>query len=184
MSCGPPRQNNFKLFRYNTDRFIYRSVVLPLQLALLLTIMSIVGCASLPKTVQLSQPSKLPEVTVYALSLVGAPYRYGKASRREGFDCSGFVRHVYEREGMRLPRTAVEMAESLPYSGLDELRSGDLIFFDTLGGPYSHVGLYVQGDEFVHASSSKTGKVMVSRLSNPYWRKHLTGARRPVHPLY
>lgn len=124
----------------------------------------------------------LPPVTSYALSLVGTPYRYGSASKDEGFDCSGFVRHVYQRHGIQLPRTAWEMAGALPRA--DDLRSGDLVFFNTGSGAFSHVGLFVSGDQFVHASSNRTGKVLVSSLNNPYWRKHFTGIRRPLSRLH
>ncbi|MGR8952386.1 MAG: C40 family peptidase, partial [Gammaproteobacteria bacterium] len=106
----------------------------------------------------------------------------GSASKSKGFDCSSFVQHVYQRHGVNLPRTAREMAWALPNAG--DLRSGDLVFFDTDGGAFSHVGLFVSDDKFVHASSSRTGKVLVSSLNNPYWRRHFTGARRPQagHP--
>lgn len=138
------------------------------------------GCSTSPKVTPRSTfSSALPPVTHYALSLVGAPYRYGKASRIEGFDCSGFVQHVYGQYGIWLPRTAREMAMALPRTESYELRSGDLVFFDTEGNSYSHVGLFVNGDKFVHASSNRTGKVIVSSLNNPYWRQHYSGARRP-----
>ncbi len=156
-----------------------------LKLALAVVVAWLAGCSSAPKIpFGQSQPlqTSLPPVTHYALSLVGAPYRYGSTSRNEGFDCSGFVRHVYQRQGILLPRTAWEMADALP--GADELRSGDLVFFNTGGGTFSHVGLFVNGDRFVHASSSRTGKVLVSRLNNPYWRKHFTGARRPLAGIH
>ncbi|MGZ8095915.1 MAG: C40 family peptidase [Methylosarcina sp.] len=157
--------------RNKQDFYLRR--ILPLLIVL------ITGCSSAPKIVPIPTfPSSLPPVARYAVSLVGAPYRYGKASRLEGFDCSGFVQHVYGRYGVRLPRTAREMAMALPPAEPYELRSGDLVFFDTEGNRYSHVGLFVKGDEFVHASSSRTGKVMVSSLNNPYWRKHYSGARR------
>lgn len=122
---------------------------------------------------------QLPQVIQYALSLQGTPYQYGKASPQEGFDCSGFVQHVYERYGVYLPRTAQEMARILPQIDKHDLRSGDLVFFDTDGSTFSHVGLVVKNDEFVHASSSRTGKVLVSSLNNRYWREHFSGARRP-----
>lgn len=155
--------------------------ILLLQIPMSASLLS--GCANTPSKIRAEPRSGLPAVSQYALSLVGTPYRYGQSSRSEGFDCSGFVHHVYARQGIQLPRTAVGMAASLPMAGLNELRSGDLLFFNTNGNAYSHVGLYVQGDEFVHASSQKTGKVLVSRLSNPYWRRHLTGARRPFQQL-
>jgi cell wall-associated NlpC family hydrolase len=143
------------------------------------------ACSSAPKTVPAPAPAvqmPLPPVTRYALSLVGVPYRYGAASRDEGFDCSGFVRHVYQQHGILLPRTAREMAGALPRA--DDLRSGDLVFFNTDGGAFSHVGLFVSGDRFVHAASRRTGKVLVSSLNNPYWRKHFTGIRRPLGGIH
>jgi hypothetical protein len=157
--------------RNNQD--LYLGWFLPIFIVL------IAGCSSAPKMAPTSTfPSGLAPVTRYALSLVGAPYRYGKASPAEGFDCSGFVQHVYGRYGVGLPRTAREMAMMLPPAEPYRLRSGDLVFFDTEGNGYSHVGLFVQGDEFVHASSNRSGKVMVSSLNNPYWRRHYSGARR------
>lgn len=142
------------------------------------------ACSSAPKTVPAPTAvrTELPPVTHYALSLVGAPYRYGSASREKGFDCSGFVYHVYQRHGVLLPRTAREMAGALPRP--DDLRSGDLVFFNTGSGAFSHVGLFVSGDRFVHAPSNRTGKVLVSSLNNPYWRNHFTGVRRPRAGLH
>ena len=144
-----------------------------------LIIVLFTGCSSVPKiTQQVAKPALSPAIN-YALSLQGAPYRYGKASPREGFDCSGFVQHVYKRHGVYLPRTVREMASSLPKIGKNDLRSGDLVFFNTNGGRYSHVGLLVKDDDFIHAPSRRIGKVLVSSLHNSYWRKHFTGVRRP-----
>ena len=124
--------------------------------------------------------SQLPPVVDYALSLQGAPYRYGKDSPQEGFDCSGFIKHVYERQGISLPRTTREMARSLPSISIHDLSSGDLVFFNTNGRPFSHVGLYISDNNFIHAPSQRTGRVLVSSLNNQYWRQHLIGARRPI----
>lgn len=143
------------------------------------------ACSNAPKLAPIPAPSArldLPPVTRYALSLVGTPYRYGSASRYEGFDCSGFVWHVYREHGISLPRTARQMAGALPPA--EELHSGDLVFFNTGSGAYSHVGLFVNGDRFVHAPSSRTGRVLVSSLQNPYWRKHFTGARRALGRIH
>jgi cell wall-associated NlpC family hydrolase len=115
----------------------------------------------------------------YALSLEGAPYRYGKSSPTEGFDCSGFVQHVYGRYGVRLPRTAENMALSMPEISASTIRQGDLVFFNTNGRRYSHVGIVVDKQHFIHASSSRTGRVIVSNLQGPYWQDHFTGVRRP-----
>lgn len=145
-------------------------------------IVLITGCSTAPKMAPTPAAYQaLPPVSKYALSLLGSPYRYGKASRAEGFDCSGFVKHVYERHGIWLPRTAQEMARALPQTGRHDLRSGDLVFFDSNGGAYSHVGLFISEDKFVHASSSRTGEVKLSSLNNPYWRKHFTGVRRVLN---
>ncbi|CAL1241341.1 C40 family peptidase [Candidatus Methylocalor cossyra] len=147
-----------------------------LILASLLALFS--GCASRPKPPP-ARPSYLSPLVSYALSLRGTPYVWGGASPEEGFDCSGFVQHVYRRHGIRLPRTAREMAEVLPPLDSRSRRPGDLVFFNTTGEPYSHVGIYIGNDDFVHASSAK-GQVIVSRLDKPYWWEHFLGVRRPA----
>jgi len=155
------------------NAFFITKQILPLIIVLF------TGCSTVPKTTQqVSKPALSPAIN-YALSLQGTPYRYGKASPREGFDCSGFVQHVYRRHGVYLPRTAREMASSLPKIEKNDLRSGDLVFFNTNGGRYSHVGLLVKDDDFIHAPGRRIGKVLVSSLHNSYWRKHFTGVRRP-----
>ncbi|PPD32148.1 MAG: hydrolase [Methylomonas sp.] len=147
----------------------------------LLAIMMVSGCASDSKnTAFLPVPQAQSQAVSYALSLQGTPYRYGKDSPEEGFDCSGFVKHVYQRQGVDLPRSAQEMAEVLPNCPVDELRAGDLIFFDTNGDEFSHVGLYLGDRKFIHAPSRRTGKVLISDFGNDYWQKHFTGARRPI----
>ncbi|TAN64746.1 MAG: NlpC/P60 family protein [Methylobacter sp.] len=134
------------------------------------------GCASLPEPQ--SSVDYSPMLS-YALSLQGTPYHYGKSSPEEGFDCSGFVKHVYEHQGISLPRTVQGMAESLTQVPKNELHSGDLVFFNTNGKPFSHVGIYVNNDEFIHAPSQSTGKVSVSSLKNRYWGNRFSCARRP-----
>lgn len=120
----------------------------------------------------------------YALSLKGTRYRYGGTSPREGFDCSGFVRHVFGHFGVDLPRSAREMAAALPKIDINERRPGDLLFFNTNGRPYSHVGIYIGDGRFVHATSTAGRTVKVSNLEETYWRKRLVGVRRPpAHAL-
>jgi cell wall-associated NlpC family hydrolase len=117
-------------------------------------------------------------VVRYALSLQGVPYVWGKDSPREGFDCSGFVKHVYEKHGVKLPRTVREMVAELPEVPKDRRRPGDLLFFRTEGRFPSHVGIYVGGESFVHAPSRRSGRVMVSNLRQPYWWQHFLAVRR------
>ncbi len=142
-----------------------------------LAIVLIAGCATAPEIKPVQQkPRPLIE---YALSLQGIPYRYGKESPEEGFDCSGFVQHVYDKHGVHLPRTVREMAAVLPPVSKYDLRSGDLVFFNTSGKTYSHVGIFIQDDKFIHAPSRRTGHVLVSSMNNSYWHKRFTGVRRP-----
>jgi len=102
---------------------------------------------------------------------------------RPGFDCSGLVAHVYEEAyGIRLPRTVSAQSETGLSVGAKELEPGDLVFYDTLGRPYSHVGIYLGDGKFVHAP--KTGSaVRVESLKSAYWTKRFNGARRIELPL-
>ena len=134
------------------------------------------GCASVS---DIKPVANYSTTVSYALSLRGAPYHYGKSSPEEGFDCSGFVQHVYQHQGIALPRTSKGMAQSLLQVPKNELHSGDLVFFNTDGQPYSHVGIYVNNDNFIHAPSQRTGKVLVSSLKNKYWESRFSCARRP-----
>ncbi|MDZ4202204.1 MAG: C40 family peptidase [Gallionella sp.] len=146
----------------------------PLIFALLLT-----ACASstrMPEQTDNRQPAN--EVVLYALSLADTPYRPGGNSRESGFDCSGFVQHVFENTaGLKLPRTSAEISGVGETLSASELRPGDLVFFNTRKRPYSHVGIYVGDDRFVHSPSS--GKsVAVVNMRESYWRNRYNGARR------
>jgi len=149
-----------------------------IQLLLPLAVVLFSGCASVPE-IKPALQQQSPIIT-YALSLQGVPYRYGKESPEEGFDCSGFVKHVYEKQGIILPRTVRAMATSLPQVPKSDVHTGDLVFFNTSGKSFSHVGIYVDNDKFVHAPSQRTGRVLVSSLKNQYWQKHYIGVRRPI----
>ena len=121
------------------------------------------------------------DIPIYAVSLVGSPYLLGGTSPETGLDCSGFVGHVFKQTaGMNLPRDSraiSEMSQPLVPAGI---RPGDLVFFNTLNRAFSHVGIYLGDDRFVHASSSRTGSVMVSSLRERYWQERFEGARRVV----
>lgn len=117
-------------------------------------------------------------VTRYAESLVGVPYRYGGNSPEQGFDCSGFVSHVYRHAmGIALPRSSIEISRRGKNIDRDELRAGDLVFFNTLHHKFSHVGIYLGGNTFIH-SPSQGGSVREDDMGSDYWRKSYNGARR------
>lgn len=123
------------------------------------------------------------DISMYAVSLVGSPYRLGGNSPQTGVDCSGFVGHVFKQTtGIQLPRDSRMISETAQPLDRAELQPGDLVFFNTLDRAYSHVGIYLGEDRFVHASSSRTGGVMVSRLGDRYWRQRFDGARRVISP--
>ena len=114
-----------------------------------------------------------------ALSLEGYPYRYGGETPEGGFDCSGFVQYVFEQHGIFIPRTARAMAEQLSAPESDQPAPGDLVFFNTSGTPYSHVGLYLGKNRFIHASNHRKG-VRISKMGTPYWSSRYLGARRAL----
>ena len=113
-----------------------------------------------------------------ALGFIGVPYRRGGNSATTGFDCSGFVRAMYDQTvGLVLPRRAVEQAAATqPVAGAD-MRPGDLVFFNTMRRTFSHVGIYIGEGKFIH--SPKPGaQVRVDNLNGSYWQRHFEGARR------
>lgn len=114
-----------------------------------------------------------------ALSMLGTPYRFGGDNPDKGLDCSGFVKHVYkESAGVSLPRSARDMSREGEKVAREELKPGDLVFFNTRKKPNSHVGIYKGNNEFVHASSSRDKQVTVSRMDQKYWSSRFDGARR------
>jgi cell wall-associated NlpC family hydrolase len=121
-------------------------------------------------------PPEAESVAETALSLRGSPYRNGGSSP-SGFDCSGFIWYVFAVHGVTVPRTVVEQYRTGLGVRTDQLRAGDLVFFDTGSSPASHVGVVVGPDAFVHAPSSR-GQVRVEHLSAPYWSSRYVGARR------
>ena len=123
------------------------------------------------------------EIPMYAVSLVGSPYRLGGTSPETGVDCSGFVGHVFRQAaGVVLPRDSRAISEASEPLAQADLLPGDLVFFNTLHRAFSHVGIYLGDGRFVHASSSRTGSVMVSNLNDRYWRERYDGARRVIAP--
>ncbi len=114
-----------------------------------------------------------------ALDLLGTPYRMGGRRPETGLDCSGLVRYVYKQaHGIELPHNAKDISQRGEPVEPSELRPGDLVFFNTLGRPFSHVGIYKGEGKFVHASSRRDRKVTISDLGNRYWATRFDGARR------
>ena len=114
-----------------------------------------------------------------ALSMIGTPYKFGSSNPEKGLDCSGFVKHVYkESADISLPRSAAEMSKKGEEIAQSELKPGDLVFFNTRKKANSHVGIYAGEGTFVHASSSRTKEVTVSRIGEKYWANRFNGARR------
>lgn len=113
-----------------------------------------------------------------ALALVGVPYRLGGEDPATGLDCSGLVRVAARSAlGVELPRQAEAMSRVGEPVDPAQLQTGDLVFFNTLGRPFSHVGIYLDDGHFVHAPTQR-GVVRVERLSQSYWRARFDGARR------
>lgn len=124
------------------------------------------------------------DIVMNAMGLIGTPYRRGGTSPERGFDCSGFVGHVFRRaRGVSLPRSAREVYAMKEPSALsvarDALATGDLVFFriGRLGRRIDHVGIYLGDGRMVHAPASG-GEVRIDSLALPYWQRHYAGARR------
>jgi len=117
---------------------------------------------------------------MYALGLIGVNYKFGGSTPDTGLDCSGLVRYVFQEvTGVTLPRTAKEMSALGAKVGAGDLQPGDLVFFNTRRFAFSHVGIYLGDNRFVHAPS-RGSEVTISQLSQSYWQKHFDGARRLV----
>jgi cell wall-associated NlpC family hydrolase len=120
------------------------------------------------------------DLVLSAMNFLGVRYTRGGNSVENGFDCSGFTRHIFEMSvGLVLPRRADEQAHdsSLLAVRQNELKPGDLVFFNTMRRTFSHVGIYVGEGKFIHAP--RTGSaVRVEDMRDSYWAKRFTGARR------
>lgn len=123
---------------------------------------------------------RLPDLLMHAISLIGVKYRFGGNSAQSGFDCSGFVRHVFaESVALELPRSSFAMGKLGETVGQDALQPGDLVFYNTLRRSFSHVGIYLGEGRFVH-SPSRGKSVEIVDMSDTYWIKRFNGARRLV----
>ena len=167
---------------------VFRSIVALLAIAVLAA-----GCATTPSTESAPAPVVAPRaattedkpvlnlggaVANLAADMVGARYRLGGTNPVQGFDSSGLAFYAYDLAGYPIPRTPADQFRAAHKIALADATAGDLFFFQDQA-KLSHVGIYLGDGRFVHAPSS--GKTVRSdALSNPYWKKHLTEARRAV----
>lgn len=163
-------------------------------IVLLATALLAAGCGALPRwgDTPAGRIERLPEapprpatadnaagreVTMVALGLIDTGYRFGGQNPEAGLDCSGMVRYIYRQAlGLTLTGNAADIAERGRDIALAQVAPGDLVFFNTQGRPYSHVGIYIGDGRFVHAPSSG-GQVRIARLDNPYFRQRFDAAR-------
>lgn len=146
---------------------------------LLLSMLLLNACASVNKDVRPPiNETAAKNLASYARSLIGVPYKYGGNSPNTGFDCSGFVDHVFRHTlDIDLPRSSEKISLIGRPVNISSLRNGDLVFFNTQRRKYSHVGIYLGSDRFIHAPSSG-GRVRIENMREPYWEKRYNGARR------
>lgn len=162
---------------------------LPLGRAGLLLVLALglSGCSAppqrsdspLPQTPASSDSTYHPQrndLALFALSLLDTPYRWGGRGPATGFDCSGLVSHVYrEAAGLPVRGSSADLGQKIRPVEPSRIQPGDLVFFNTLGARHSHVGIYVGGGRFVHASNPRTG-VRIDQLSNRYYAQRFEGA--------
>jgi cell wall-associated NlpC family hydrolase len=124
------------------------------------------------------------DMVLAAMNFLGVPYKRGGSSAEQGFDCSGFTRHIFENSlGLLLPRRADQQAHDAGLANVkrDELRPGDLVFFNTMRRAFSHVGIYIGEGKFIHAPRTG-GEVRIEDMRQAYWVKRYNGARRAEAP--
>ena len=152
-------------------------------LAILLTL---AACTSTPPVPESSTAPALQrpaanekgnEVALFALGLIDTGYRFGGKNPEAGLDCSGMVAYIVENiSGRKLPHNAAQIADRTRPIEVDELRPGDLVFFNTRNAPFTHVGIYIGDARFVHAPSTN-GRVRIDHLQDRYYAQRYEAAR-------
>jgi len=121
---------------------------------------------------------KASDLVINALGMLGIRYKYGGSTPESGMDCSGLVRYVFrETLGRELPRTSEEISQLGQKVDTRDLQPGDLVFYNTLRRSFSHVGIYLGDNKFIH-SPSPGGEVRIESMDVAYWKKRFNGARR------
>lgn len=125
----------------------------------------------------LNSEAQAQELVFHALGLLDTGYRFGGRNPEAGLDCSGMVAWIVEKvSGQRLPHNAAQIAGLTRPIKTSQLQAGDLVFFNTLQRPHSHMGIYIGDGRFIHAPSSR-GKVRIERMDNRYFAARIDGAR-------
>jgi cell wall-associated NlpC family hydrolase len=122
-------------------------------------------------------------LTSSALDLIGIRYKWGGTTPASGLDCSGLVQFVFQQvTGVTLPRSTKDLSRIGSVVALADLQPGDLVFFNTRRFAFSHVGIYVGDNRFIHAPR-RGREVEVATIDKSYWQKHFNGARRLIGVL-
>lgn len=122
--------------------------------------------------------SRASQLALQAMSLLGIRYKYGGNAPENGLDCSGLVRYVFKEVlGKELPRTSLEISRVGKEIDRQDLQPGDLVFYNTLRRGFSHVGIYLGDNKFIH-SPSAGGQVRIESMDLKYWKQRFNGARR------
>lgn len=122
--------------------------------------------------------ARASELTLRAMGMIGTQYKYGGTAPETGFDCSGLVRYLFsDLFGAEMPRTAEEMSRLGDAIDTKYLLPGDLVFYNTLKRAFSHVGIYLGNDKFIHAPA-RGGRVRIENMGVRYWKQRFNGARR------
>jgi len=122
-------------------------------------------------------------LTASALGLIGIRYKWGGTTPASGLDCSGLVQFVFQQvTGVTLPRSTKDLSRIGNVVALSDLEPGDLVFFNTRRLAFSHVGIYVGDNQFIHAPR-RGREVEVATIERSYWQRHFNGARRLIGVL-
>jgi len=140
-------------------------------------IISMLGAAILFSAGATSTYASSSNLTNEVDQVIGTPYLWG-GTTKAGFDCSGFIQYIFDKYKLDLPRTSKTQAKEGTWVDQDNLRAGDLVFFNTNGQGISHVGIFLGENKFAHSSSSKG--VTISSLSESYYKNRYVTARRVV----
>jgi cell wall-associated NlpC family hydrolase len=135
-----------------------------------------------PRTRLQNFADRAAELVMHAMGLIGIRYKYGGGTPESGLDCSGLVGLVFkEAWGLNLPRKSEEISRVGQRIDAVDLQPGDLVFYNTLRRSFSHVGIYLGDQRFIHAPAAG-GKVRIESMDVTYWKKRYNGARRLKDP--